>query len=125
MRARGWMGVALVAALLATVSAATGVEGQTRRGPRRAPQQDQRAERRDETPKVWLGVALFGAEPQGEFGERVDAGGGAQLGIAVPVTRTGAVRVRGELGFLVYGHEHREVCWSGAIGCRIGLDLDT
>ena len=76
-------------------------------------------------PKVWLGLSLIGAEPQGEFSRRVDEAFGGQLDVTVPVALRGALRLRGELGGMIYGHEHREMCFPAPVGCRIDLDLNT
>ena len=73
-----------------------------------------------------LDISLVGADPVGELGSYVDAGGGLQFGGAIPVDgRRGHLRLRTDFGFIVYGYESRRVCLSAPVGCRIELDLNT
>ena len=44
-------------------------------------------------PKVYIGLSLIGAAPQGEFSERVDDALGGQLDVTVPVAEDGRIRV--------------------------------
>lgn len=65
-------------------------------------------------------------EPQGEMGYLVDAGFGAQLGGAIPVTGSdGHLLIRGDFGFMIYGYERQQHCFNPPVGCRIGMDLTT
>ncbi|MHB1193909.1 MAG: hypothetical protein ACYC6F_12785 [Longimicrobiales bacterium] len=71
-------------------------------------------------------ISLLGADPVGELGQYVDAGGGLQFGGAIPLDgRRGHLRLRTDFGFIVYGYESRRVCLSAPVGCRIELDLNT
>jgi hypothetical protein len=122
MRASVWFAVA--------VAVAAGMPGSAeaqRRPPTRGRTQTvtRRVEPRRVEPKVYLGFSLVGAEPHGEFAQRVDEAVGGQLDVTVPLAMAGALRLRGELGGLLYGHEHRESCFPAPVGCRIELDLDT
>jgi hypothetical protein len=73
-----------------------------------------------------LDVSLIGADPVGELGYYVDAGGGLQFTGAIPLDgRRGHVRLRTDFGFIVYGYESRRVCLAAPVGCRIELDLNT
>jgi len=83
------------------------------------------AQRRSERPAGYFGVALVGAGPLGELGDYIDAGGGGQLYGAFPLDAEGRVRLRGDFGFLVYGHERQRFCFNYPVGCRIELDLTT
>ena len=71
------------------------------------------------------GASFVLAMPQGEFADAVEAGYGIQLNGQYFLTRNGAVRVRLDGGFLQYGSESRERCFSTTIGCRVRLDLQT
>lgn len=65
-------------------------------------------------------------DPQGDMGYLVDAGFGLQLGGAIPVTGSdGHLLIRGDFGFMIYGHERQEFCYGVPVGCRIGMDLTT
>ena len=71
-------------------------------------------------------ISLLGADPVGELGHYVDAGGGIQFGGAIPLDgRRGHLRLRTDFGFIIYGYESRRVCLSAPVGCRIELDLNT
>lgn len=118
MRALVWS--VLVVAVLGTATAGD-AEAQSRRRPRARPRVEQRARE----PRVYLGLALIGAAPQGDFADRADEAVGAQLDATVPLAMDGALRLRGELGGMIYGHEHEEGCFPAPVGCRIELDLDT
>jgi len=71
-------------------------------------------------------ISLLGADPVGELGHYVDAGGGLQFGGALPLDgRRGHIRLRTDFGFIIYGYESRRVCMGAPVGCRIELDLNT
>ncbi len=71
-------------------------------------------------------ISLLGADPVGELGHHVDAGGGIQFGGAIPLDgRRGHLRLRTDFGFIIYGYESRRVCLAAPVGCRIELDLNT
>jgi len=76
-------------------------------------------------PAGYVGLSLVGAGPLGELGNYIDAGGGGQFYAMVPLDAEGRVRMRGDLGFLVYGHERQRFCFSYPVGCRIEMDLTT
>ena len=122
MRRLVWSAVAVMMLAALTPESADG-----QRRPRRGRTQvvSRRVEPRRTEPKVYLGLSVVGAEPQGEFERRVDEAFGAQLDLTIPVALRGAVRLRGEVGGLIYGHEESESCFPAPIGCRIDLDLDT
>ena len=65
------------------------------------------------------------ALPVGEFRNHIDQGVGFGLDAHFNVVSNGAVRLRLDAGFLQYGHESREVCFSSTVGCRVRLDLTT
>jgi hypothetical protein len=76
--------------------------------------------------QVRVDISLLGADPVGELGHYVDAGGGLQFGAAIPLDgRNGHIRLRTDFGFIVYGYESRRVCMGAPVGCRIELDLNT
>jgi len=106
MRPRG-TAISTVALSLLALSA-TDVTGQGRSGPRGA----------------W-GLSFVAAEPVGELALYFDNGFGAQINGSWPMSSDGAVRLRGDLGLLVYGHERLHYCYSVPFGCRIEADLTT
>lgn len=83
------------------------------------------AQERWPTPRGEFGFSLLGAEPQGTMGRLVDAGFGGQGYGAWNLDDRGHVRIRGDLGFVIYGHERYETCFGAPVGCRIGLDVTT
>ena len=76
-------------------------------------------------PAAYLGLSFVTADPRGEMGQLVDRGFGGQIDGRLPLDRAGHVRLRGDLGFVVYGHERVRSCWSLPVGCRIETDLTT
>lgn len=76
-------------------------------------------------PRAEAGVSFVVADPQGEMGRLVDQGFGAQGYGSWALDRAGHVRVRGDLGFVVYGHERFRSCFGAPVGCRIEMDLTT
>lgn len=111
----------LVPVLALAVASATVAEAQ-RRPSDRVAWSDREP---DPRPGGWVGLGLIVADPVGEFGQVVDVGGGAILEGSLPVTRDGGVRLKADVGFLIYGHEQQTVCFPAPVGCRIGLDLTT
>ena len=77
------------------------------------------------SPAVWIGVNVLGADPRGGFGEVVDAGFGVGLELQVPLAADGALALRADGGFINYGMERTDVCFSPPVGCRIDVDLTT
>jgi hypothetical protein len=72
-----------------------------------------------------VGVSLITADPAGELGYYFDQGFGAQLNGAFPLEPSGRLRIRGDLGWVIYGYERKRVCFGTPIGCRIEADLTT
>ncbi len=106
---RGWVGAWTVVWVLVTW--VPGVEGQR--------------DRRERGPKAHGGITFIAAEPVGELGAFFDQGFGGQLGVGIPVDDYGLLRIVGDVGFLIYGHERQSYCMPLPYGCRIGLDLTT
>ncbi len=75
-------------------------------------------------PRASVGINFLAAEPQGEFADYVDAGFGGELMGRIPLDQRGLVSLRGDLGFLIYGHESKRVCIAG-VGCRVEARLQT
>lgn len=75
-------------------------------------------------PGGFVGVSFVAANAVGDLGFFVDNGFGLQLEGGVPMAANGHLRLRGEVGFVVYGLERQRVCFGG-IGCRVGSDLTT
>jgi hypothetical protein len=76
-------------------------------------------------PSAWLNIAFLGADPVGEFDRNVDDGFGLGLASRFPVSGAGPLALRLDGGFMVYGHERRDLCFPVPVGCRIGVDLNT
>lgn len=70
-----------------------------------------------------LGISFVAADAVGELGALVDHGFGLQLDGGLPIALDGRVRMRGDFGFLVYGHERLTFCYTWS--CRVGSDLTT
>jgi hypothetical protein len=118
MAARGNLWHGLVAILLATTLFADAAEAQ-RRG---------RSEYRSDyapAPRGHVAFSFIGADPVGELGLHIDQGFGGQLETAWALDRSRHLRLRADLGFIIYGHERQTMCFGTPIGCRIGVDLTT
>jgi hypothetical protein len=76
-------------------------------------------------PAGYAGIAFVDARPVGELGTYFDQGFGAQLHGAIPLGISGRLFLRGDLGFVVYGYEHKRICFGAPVGCRIEADLTT
>ncbi len=73
----------------------------------------------------FVGISFVAANPVGPLGAFFDQGFGAQIQGGVQMGAQGRLRLRGDLGVLVYGHERLQLCYALPVGCRIGLDLTT
>jgi len=76
-------------------------------------------------PGGWVGVSFIAADPAGDLGAYFDRGFGAQVHGALPLEPSGRLRIRGDLGFVIYGYERNRICFGAPIGCRIEADLTT
>lgn len=103
------------------LGAAVAMTGQTA-APAQAQAQDPEAVT---VPQFYFGAQGQYARPVGEFRDYVKHGGGINVNFALPIPRGGAFALRADGGFLVYGSETRQVCFSQTVGCRILLDLTT
>lgn len=70
------------------------------------------------------GVHFLGAAPVGEFADYIGGGFGLGFDVEWPVQPASWLSLRGDLGWLLYGHETKEVCFEST-GCRVTLDLTT
>lgn len=75
-------------------------------------------------PRAHVGINLLVGEPVGEFDEYVGAGVGVDFFGRLPLDRRGILSLRGDLGFIIYGHESKRVCFQG-VGCRVQARLQT
>lgn len=105
-RGRAWASVAAVLILAAAAA-------------------DAEAQRRDPPAGGTVGVSFLAADPRGDMGALVDQGFGGQAYGTWPLDHDGRVRIRGDLGFVVYGHERHRSCFAVPVGCRIEMDLST
>jgi hypothetical protein len=71
------------------------------------------------------GMSFIVALPQGEFGQAISAGYGMNLNGHLNLARQGMLRLRVDGGFLQYGSEQTERCFSNTVGCRVRLDVVT
>ena len=103
MRRAAAVQILAAGALLSFTSA---VEAQERRGP-----------------GGYFGVSFVGANAIGDFRTFVDNGFGMQLEGGIPSALDGHVRLRADLGFVVYGLERQSYCYG--LSCRVASDLTT
>jgi hypothetical protein len=76
-------------------------------------------------PRSFVGLSFVAADPVGDLEAFFDQGFGAQLDGSWVMTADRRVRLRADLGFLVYGYERIRYCYTVPIGCRIEADLKT
>jgi hypothetical protein len=76
-------------------------------------------------PKAYLEAAFIAADPVGDFGLLVNEGFGLELAGRFPVALDGALSLRLDGGFIIYGHERQSMCFPAPVGCRVGVDLTT
>ncbi|MDH3205637.1 MAG: hypothetical protein OEO79_03455 [Gemmatimonadota bacterium] len=74
-------------------------------------------------PRAFLGLSFVAGNPVGDLGTFFDQGFGAQLGGSWAMTEDRRLRLRADLGGVVYGHERIAMCFPTT--CRIGVDLTT
>ena len=74
---------------------------------------------------VYFTIQGMYARPVGEFHDYVEHGGGLNVAVVWPVRSESPLALRADGGFIVYGSETTEVCFSSTVGCRIRLDLTT
>lgn len=79
----------------------------------------------EEPARLFLGGDVLYGNPVGPFGELVDDGFGLAGHLIYRVDRGGWLGLRADAGFLNYGRETQEVCFSTTVGCRVRLDLTT
>src|SRR5690349_6378543 len=73
--------------------------------------------------RSFVGGGVIISQPVGEFADNVGIGGGAVFTFTQSVDPRGIFSFRGEVAYLVYGHEHRRVPFPTAP--RVELDLIT
>jgi len=83
------------------------------------------AQQRVREPAGYVGISLVGADPISPLDLYFDQGFGGQIYGTFPLEATRHLRLRADLGFLVYGNEHQSVCFGGTVGCRVDLDMNT
>lgn len=80
--------------------------------------------RRQVMPRAFFGASFALAEPVGDLGRFFDEGGGAQFEGGYGIALNRRLRLRGDLGFMIYGSEQREYC-EAHYSCRIEQKLTT
>jgi hypothetical protein len=83
---------------------------------------DARTERPSE-PAGYIGLSFIAGNSVGDLGAFFDQSFGVELEGVWPVSEDRRLRLRTDLGALVYGHETLSMCHP--VGCRIGVDLTT
>lgn len=73
-------------------------------------------------PGGFFGVSFVAADAVGDLGTVVDQGFGLQFGGGLPMAADGQLRLRADVGFVVYGHERLYYC---GISCRVASELTT
>jgi len=73
-------------------------------------------------PAGFVGISLVAADAVGELATTVDQAYGLELSAAAPMDAEGRLRVRGDLGFVVYGLERIHYC---GFTCRVASELMT
>jgi hypothetical protein len=76
-------------------------------------------------PRGFVGLSLVAGNPLGDLDAFFEQGFGAQLEGSFALTDDRRVRLRGDLGFLIYGHERLAYCYSVPVGCRVEAELTT
>lgn len=75
--------------------------------------------------RAFVGGSLLIGVPRGEFADFVGTGGGLGGHFIYQLDNAGALAIRFDGGFLVYGQERKRVCFSSTVGCRITVDVTT
>lgn len=115
---------ALVGALLAVL--ASGVPGVGDLAAQRRPwdwDRDRRERDVWEDPRGFGGASFVVGNPTGEFDRYVGEAYGGQLTGRFRLDPEGWMSLRGDLGFMIYGHERLRFC--SPVSCRVELDLTT
>ena len=76
-------------------------------------------------PRGRVGLSFVAANPMGDLDAFFDHGFGGQLEGSWALTEDRLVRLRGDMGFLIYGHERIQYCYTVPIGCRVEAELTT
>lgn len=74
-------------------------------------------------PDAYIGLSFVAGNPLGDLDAFFDQGFGVALEGSWPMTEDRRLRLRTDLGALIYGHERIAMCHP--VGCRIGVDLTT
>ena len=107
---RGWVSALLVGLVLTPASLHGQYMGRdgARRGPSRA----------------FASVHLLVAQPLGEFNDYIDWGGGLGGAFLYAFDGQGAIGLRVDMAYVIYGHETKRVPLSPTLG-RIRVDVNT
>ncbi len=74
--------------------------------------------------RAFASVYLVAAQPLGEFNEYIDWGGGIGGSLLYAFDRQGAIGLRLDMAYMIYGHETKRVPLSPSLG-RIRVDVST
>ena len=76
-------------------------------------------------PRGHVGLSFVAGSPVGDLGSFFDRGFGGQLEASWALTEDRTLRLRGDAGVLVYGHERIQYCYTVPVGCRVEAELTT
>lgn len=79
-------------------------------------------EARQSGPREAVGLSFLAANPIGEMGTLVDHGFGMEASAGAPMAANGHLRLRVDLGVVIYGWEQIYYC---DFTCRVGSDVTT
>ncbi|MEX2283803.1 MAG: hypothetical protein WEE89_15060 [Gemmatimonadota bacterium] len=71
------------------------------------------------------GAVFLVGLPTGELAEQIDVGAGIGFNGHYFLVPSGAFRLRVQGGFIQYGSETHEACFSNTVGCRVRVDVNT
>lgn len=75
--------------------------------------------------KPSLSLTAAGMRPVGVLGDNIASGYGGFAGVLVPITRSGWLSIRGDIGLAEYGRESRRTAFSESVGDRVEVKVRT
>ncbi len=75
--------------------------------------------------KPSLSLTFAGLRPVGALGDNIESGYGGNVGILVPITQSGWLSLRADVGLAEYGNESRRTAFSESVGDRVEVKVRT
>lgn len=75
--------------------------------------------------KPSLSLTLAGLRPVGALGDNIASGYGGFAGVLVPLTQSGWLSLRGDIGLAQYGSDSRRTAFSETVGDRVEVKVRT